>query len=72
MRGPHFFKYAALSLHKLPISVQIMWGLHDFIIAAFPLQKSHLYLSSKLKNVAFTSHKSSHFPLLPWERYEVM
>ena len=38
---------------------------------AFSLQKSHIYLSRKLKNVAFTSHKNSHFSLLPWERYEV-
>ena len=35
MRGPHFFKYATLLLHKLPISVRNMRGLHDFIIPAF-------------------------------------
>ena len=72
MQGPHFFKYAALSPHKSQISMQNMRGLHEFIIHAFSLQKSHIYLSRKLKNVAFTSHESSHFPLLPWERYEVM
>uniref|UniRef100_A0A8D0A944 Ankyrin repeat and BTB domain containing 2 n=1 Tax=Sander lucioperca TaxID=283035 RepID=A0A8D0A944_SANLU len=33
--GAHFFKYAALSPHKLPISVQNMRGLHDFIIPEF-------------------------------------
>jgi len=43
MRGPHFFKYASLSPHKLPISVQNMRGLHNFIILAFSLQKkSHV------------------------------
>jgi hypothetical protein len=71
MRGPHFLKYAGLSPHKLLISAQNMRVLHDFIIPAFSLQKSRIYLSRKLKNVAFTSHKSSHFSLLPWERYEV-
>ena len=72
MRGLHFFKYAALSPHKLQISTQNMRRLHDFIIPAYSLQKSHIYLSRKLKNVAFTSHKISLFPLLKWERYEVM
>ena len=51
MRGAHFFKYAALSPHKLPISVQNMQGLHGFITPAFSLQKSHICLSRKLKNV---------------------
>ena len=69
MQGSHCFKYAALSLHTLPI-----WGLHDFIIPAFSLQKSHIYLSRKLKNVAFPSHKSSHFPrchgiVMKWRNY---
>ena len=63
-----FFKYAALSPRKLLISTQNM---HDYIIPAFSLKKCHIYLSRKLKNVLFTSHKSSHFSLLPWERYEV-
>jgi hypothetical protein len=39
MQGPHFFKYAALSLHKLQISAQNMRGLHGFKIPAFSLQK---------------------------------
>ena len=68
--GRIFFKYTALSPHKLPISAQNMQGLHDFIIPTFSLQKSHIYLSRKLKSFAFTSQKSSHFLLLPWERYE--
>ena len=33
-----------------------MQGLHDFIIPPFSLQKSHIHLSRKLKNVAFSSH----------------
>ena len=33
--GPHFFKYIALSLHKLQISAQNIQGLHDFIIPHF-------------------------------------
>ena len=44
MQGPHFFKYAALSPHKLPISTQNMQGLHDFIIPAFSLQKKVTYI----------------------------
>uniref|UniRef100_A0A8C4GFQ9 Ig-like domain-containing protein n=1 Tax=Dicentrarchus labrax TaxID=13489 RepID=A0A8C4GFQ9_DICLA len=36
-----------------------MRGLHDFIIHAFPLQKCLIYLSRKLKYVAFTSLKNA-------------
>ena len=74
MWGLHFFKYATLSPHILPISAQNMQGLRDFIIPAFSLQKSYIYLQKVLrilKNIVFTSLKISHFPLLPWERYEV-
>jgi len=53
MRGTPFFKYASLLPHKLQISVQNMQGLHDFIILACLLQKSHIYLRRKLKNVAW-------------------
>ena len=57
--APHFFKCAALSPHKLPISAQNMRCLHDFLIPAFSLQKSHIYLSRKLKKccVYFTQEQ---------------
>ena len=64
MRGPHFFKYAALSLHKLPISAQNMRGLHDFIIPAFSFRKSQiLYILEESWKMLHLLHTSSHFPV---------
>ena len=55
-KTPHFCRIIFTQI------AQDMRGLHDFIILAFSLQKSHIYLRRKLKNVVFTSQNSSHFP----------
>ena len=52
MRGPHFFKYAA----------QNMQGLPDFVIPAFSLQKSHIYLSRKMKKCCVYFTQEQPFP----------
>ena len=55
-------RFLQLAVFKLILSKRYKLGTNDFINPAFSLQKSHIYLSRKLKNIAFTSHKSSHFP----------